>query len=612
MALALKTRVSRSLFALTVMGLLLGGVKIQSVAHGADGNYRRPVDLLSSGNGEHLLVACSGSGTLMLVDTKTNLVRRELSLDASVDALERIEGDLVAAVSTKGNKTYLLRWNDSDLAVVAAIDNSFAPVNCLWDHETKNLYVACQWSRRIDVISLAAMVLPQPASEATAGQQNAISKTEPVKLTVSSTWSLDFAPRSLVSLGNGRGIVIGDSFGRSVEVRDATTGHLTVNHDFFGSSIRGLAIHDEKLVAVHSMLNEYARTDQNEIHWGVLMANDVRLVTVDNLLNERGEKIYFGGRVNPLGVPGNGAAEPTDLDIHQSSSQFAVSVGGTDQVALGSSANYTFKYVNVGRYPTAVEFSPDGEFVFVANQFDDTVSVIDVKGLAVAGTVNLGTMRPLTEVELGEQLFHSATLSHDRWLTCASCHVDGHTNNQVTDNLGDRDYGAPKRVPSLLGVADTAPFTWLGHEEKLAKQVESSIRKTMHSYRRLDPDEIVHLVKFMESLPPAVSVREARGLTNDPVVARGRAVFEKNQCAECHNPGTLTSHDVYDVGVVDEKSHRFFNPPSLRGVSQRGPELFHDNRANGIRGVVVDLKHQLKTELDPEDVEALIAYLETL
>lgn len=612
MASTPRKRVSRSLCTLAFVCSWFCCVHWPTEVSAGDAKYRRPVDLLASETNDQVLVACSGTGALMLVDARTNQVLREIGIDASLDAVERIDGEIIAAVSTKGNKTYLLKWDDLDLKIIATIDNSYSPVNCMFDRETKNLFVACLWSRRIDVVSLADFLVEQSGSRAKTGPAMDESKLEPAKLAVSGTWNLDFAPRSLVSLGRGRGVVIGDSFGRSMEVRDAASGALTVNHDFFGSSIRGIAIHDEKLVAVHSMLNEYARTDQNEIHWGVLMANDVRLVTVENLLNERGEKIYFGGRVNPIGVPGNGAAEPTDLDIHQSSSQFAVSVGGTDQVALGSSTNYTFKYVNVGRYPTAVEFSPNGEFVFVANQFDDTISIIDVKGLSIAGTVNLGTLRPLTEVELGEQLFHSATLSHDRWLTCASCHVDGHTNNQVTDNLGDRDYGAPKRVPSLLGVADTAPFTWLGHEEKLSKQVESSIRKTMHSYRRLDPDEIVHLVKFMESLPPAISVREARGISSDPVVARGRAVFERNQCMECHNSGTLTSHDVYDVGVVDEKSHRFFNPPSLRGVSQRGPELFHDNRANGIRGVVVDLKHQLKSELDPEDAEALIAYLESL
>ena len=139
--------------------------------------------------------------------------------------------------------------------------------------------------------------------------------------------------------------------------------------------------------------------------------------------------------------------------------------------------------MEVGRYPSAVAWSSDGQTVYVANQFDDSISVVDVESATVASVIPQGAMRKFSESELGEQLFHSATLSHDRWLTCASCHVDGHTNGQLSDNFGDRSYGAPKRVPSLLGVKGTAPYTWLGHEEHLKGQIVSSVRKTMHSYR---------------------------------------------------------------------------------------------------------------------------------
>ena len=46
-------------------------------------------------------------------------------------------------------------------------------------------------------------------------------------------------------------------------------------------------------------------------------------------------------------------------------------------------------------------------------------------------------------VARGERLFHDARLSHDGWMSCHSCHVDGHTNGLVADTLGDGSYGAP-------------------------------------------------------------------------------------------------------------------------------------------------------------------------
>ncbi|MFN7840132.1 MAG: methylamine utilization protein MauG, partial [Pirellula sp.] len=95
-------------------------------------------------------------------------------------------------------------------------------------------------------------------------------------------------------------------------------------------------------------------------------------------------------------------------------------------------------------------------------------------------------------------------------------------------------------------------------------------------------------------------------------VREGKLVFERVGCAECHSEDRYTSFGVYDVGIKDENEKRLFNPPSLRGLSQRGPMLFHDNRAHGIRGVLVDEKHQLTEELSERDLENLIQFLESL
>ena len=77
------------------------------------------------------------------------------------------------------------------------------------------------------------------------------------------------------------------------------------------------------------------------------MANDVRLIEIDLLMKERGDRIYVGGRVNPVGVPGNGSAEPTAMSVHAETGRVAVSVGGTDMLALGRTDAYTYQYVSV-------------------------------------------------------------------------------------------------------------------------------------------------------------------------------------------------------------------------------------------------------------------------
>ena len=125
-------------------------------------------------------------------------------------------------------------------------------------------------------------------------------------------------------------------------------------------------------------------------------------------------------------------------------------------------------------------------------------------------------------------------------------------------------------------------------------------------------DEVNQLASYMESLPPVISLSEARGKHLDMAVSRGKLLFENRGCADCHAAPTYTSYDVYDVGMVDEMTQRLFNPPSLRGVSQLGPELFHDCRADGIRGVLVNQKHHLKEQLSDQQVSDLIAFLNAL
>jgi YVTN family beta-propeller protein len=591
-------------FMFALLGItLVGDSWADSNVTGA--KYRQPTDLLLDGRNEHLLVACSGTGELEVYHTQSNRKLACVQFDSSLDSLASLGEGWIAACSTKSHQTHILKWSKESLQRVATIRNSNSPVNLLWDADSQHLFTACLWSRRVEAIDLADEL--KAWSKVGSTESHAIESITP-----DSVWDVSLAPREMICLGDGRGLLVADSFGRDLIVLDPKNGQPIVSHDFFGTSLRGLALQGNNLVTLHAMLNEFSRTDQNEIHWGVLMANDVRLIDVSLLLKERGDRIYVGGRVNPVGVPGNGAAEPTNMAIHGSTGRVAVAIGGTDMLGLGRTDSYTYQYVPVGRYPSAVAWSSDGQTVYVANQFDDSISVVDVESAMVSSAISQGAMRAFSESELGEQLFHSATLSHDRWLTCASCHVDGHTNGQLSDNFGDRSYGAPKRVPSLLGIKGTAPYTWLGHEEHLKGQIVSSVRKTMHSYRKLDDDEVEQIAAYMESLLPVISLSEARGMRSDVAVARGRKIFESHGCADCHSGSTYTSHDVYDVGIVDENSQKLFNPPSLRGVSQRGPELFHDCRADGLRGVLVDKKHRLEEKLSDDQVADLIAFLNTL
>ena len=154
-------------------------------------------------------------------------------------------------------------------------------------------------------------------------------------------------------------------------------------------------------------------------------------------------------------------------------------------------------------------------------------------------------------------------------MSCQSCHTDGHSNGLNVDTIGDGGYGAPKRVPSLLGTGETGPWGWNGRIAHLDEQVHQSAVSTMQGVWPTE-SEVAELSAYLRTLaaPRPISTASA----NQAALNRGRTLFDA-RCASCHAAPEYTSDQQYDVGLSDEVGRRQFNPPSLRGVSTRDSAL---------------------------------------
>ena len=84
-------------------------------------------------------------------------------------------------------------------------------------------------------------------------------------------------------------------------------------------------------------------------------------------------------------------------------------------------------------------------------------------------------------------------------MSCHSCHSDGHTNGGVADTLGDGDYGAPKRVPTLLGVSESGPWAWNGSMRVLSDQIRKSLHTTLRASDVTDK-QVEALESFLRKL----------------------------------------------------------------------------------------------------------------
>ena len=106
------------------------------------------------------------------------------------------------------------------------------------------------------------------------------------------------------------------------------------------------------------------------------------------------------------------------------------------------------------------------------------------------------------------------------------------------------------------------------------------------------------------------------GLGNGSTYKMIPSIFQgKAKCARCHQGENYTSESNYDVKLEPDGSpYLRWNPPSLRGVFDRGPYL-HDGRAKTLEELLE--KHHRAEQLGgqaltPQEQRDVIAFLRSL
>jgi hypothetical protein len=365
------------------------------------------------------------------------------------------------------------------------------------------------------------------------------------------------------------------------------------------------------------MLNGHVPTSREHVFWGNVVTNVLRTIPLDKLLVSAGgwagkPRERLDGTIVPLGREHKGAGDPARILVWPDD-LVAISLSGVHELAVRPVGERSFARVPVGRGPLALETGIQPRTLVVANMFDDSLSIVDLDAQTATRNIRLTDSVRLTSEQRGEILFHDATLSLDGWFSCHSCHSNGHSIGQVNDNLGDESYGQPKRIPSLLGVAETAPWAWNGTQSSLAEQVRKSLFLTMHGAVRKEvrEEDVFAIEDYLKLLPAAPGIDRARGRVNTPAINRGREVFVKAGCAECHVPPNFTMPDVAQPGLIGDPETLYLNPPSLRGVSQQMRWL-HDARADNLRDVLERFNHQNGADLSPSDADDVLSFLRSI
>jgi cytochrome c peroxidase len=554
----------------------------------------QPVQVAWVPESESLWTVTKNTHRVLRINPDTHTHTVIFQTESPLHDLRRIPGtDTLAALQRNPGRLYLFKdIQESTTPRIAAINVPPDAHRLQTSPDGRYLYVLHHWTHQATIL--------ERRKPLTDGHQAA-------PYEIKTTIPLPYAPGRQLIIADKNTWIITAAYGGRMSLLDAITGTLRGTIERPIHNIQGLTLDPgaQTLWLTHQTLHPDATTLRGDIQWGFLMENQVSGFKVKGLANHftHPGALQLKGK---LEGPGNAAGDPAAV-LWTDQGEMVVALAGVGEVAVLRNDSSQVDRLGVGRRPTALAYDSKHRRVFIANTLSDSFSVLQLApSPRISGTIRLGPHRKRSLLAEGERLFFDAHQSFHGWFSCHSCHTDGHANGRLNDNEADGSFGAPKNIPTLLGVANTAPWSWLGKRDDLTEQVHRSIETTMREVT--SPQKANALRAFMETLSPAPALRP--GLT-DKARKKGMQLFEHLRCDECHTPPYYTEADTFDVGLQDEKGKTHFNPPSLLGVSQR-PQWFHDGRAKSLKGIFTEHHHMIDTRLSDEDLDILVRFLESL
>lgn len=269
------------------------------------------------------------------------------------------------------------------------------------------------------------------------------------------------------------------------------------------------------------------------------------------------------------------------------------------------------------------------------------------------------------KIELGKALFFDPRLSASGVFSCNSCHnlATGGDDNLET-SIGHGWQKGPRNAPTVFNSVFNEAQFWDGRAEDLKAQAKGPIQagvemantppqveKTLKSMPQYDewftaafpgekePVTFDNMAKAIESfeatlLTPAPFDRFLNGddAALSAIQKTGLNLFVDKGCASCHNGVNVGGNGYYPFGVIEKPGAevlpqkdegRFavtktaddryvFRAAPLRNVAVTAP-YFHSGKVWDLKQAVsIMSSSQLGTELKPDEVDAIVAFLQSL
>ena len=593
-------------------------------------DYFSPFNIAVSNNGNELYVVAQDADLILVVDTESNEVLNKINVGVHPHSVLLSKDGTIAYVSNQ--------WSDNisvidliTLKVVDTIKTGNGPAGLSQSANGKFLYVVNTFGSDLSVIDLST-------------------KEERKRLTTGND------PTGTSLSPDGKVLYVTSRRAKMVPYGEPLISDLTLVNDSTQRVTKYMSIESAY------MMENVSFTPSGDLAMMTLI-RPKNLIT--SLQVERGWMMNHGigiveqkeeGKVAQLLLdePNAYYSDPFDIVITPDGKKAFVSSSGVDVISvisidsirsilkesspkmlknisnnLGISSRFVLKRIPTGANPKGLALSPDGKRLYVAEQLEDKIAVINTETLENINSIDLGGPLRITVARQGRRLFNNAGHTFQNQYACYTCHPDNHEDGLVY-NMASKDMGRNvTNTQSLREIGNTAPFKWNGKNQTVYKQDGMRFSTVLTRTEQFSYDDLDALVAYIVTgikYPPNLMYNPDGKLTESQL--RGKELFdrsvdnfgnlipENNRCITCHPPPLYTNLKLADVSTLAETDDPIlFDTPHLNNIYSSAPYL-HDGRAETLEEIWTiygqDDKHGYVNDMTKMQLNDLVDYLKSL
>ena len=372
-------------------------------------DYYSPFNLAVSKNGNRLYVVAQDADELLVVDADNNKVLNKIKVGRYPHTVVVDAENTMAYVSNE--------WADnvsvvdlSKAAVVDTLKTGDGPAGLALSADDKFLYVVNSFSSNISIIDLGSR---EEIRRFSAGNN-------PTGIQITPDGKTVYVPsrRALIA-------PYGDTLKTELTIIDGERQRVSDRKGIESAYLmENIAFTPSGDLAIMTMLRPKNYVPSIQVEQGFIMTYGI-------VVMESGEN----GRVAQLLIdePNSYYSDPFDIVISPDGKKAFMTSSGVNTISvididsvrailrestpemlrnnannLGMSRRFITKRIKTGADPKGLAISPDGKFLYAAEQLEDRVAVISTEKLETVKTIDLGGPKRITVARQGRRLFNNS------------------------------------------------------------------------------------------------------------------------------------------------------------------------------------------------------------